>query len=221
MLRISTLVIFGAPIVLVLVGVYAAHRYAEGDRTRELAIYGAVVATGGALLGYVKFILDYQKDQKEKQKKEDEKKEKIRARVAFQPYNTFVPTLGVELYNEGSVFVPIKHVALFIASGTEEVVMPLLRRTGETTTSEHFGQRIQLPKESYQAELNSKQSAYFYLIGLEAEARAEVLLSLPPDALELVVESFNGVVATVKGEDIQEVVRHGSKSAIAKQTPSA
>lgn len=215
--RRQALGLFGAFAALVIIVVLAAWLFGEGDRTRQLAIVGVGLGSAGAL----KHLHDIWEKAQERKKKADESAEKVIGKPLYDVLMIAERTPGVELYNAGKIPVPIKRVFLCIeAEGkSRRWIMHTLggmetryRPDGTPTVERQYPESARLEP--------GDPAVEFYLQFMPDCMKLQQLMELPPEQLSIRVESNQGIVAEVKGADIQDYIKKRFRPAKAESPAS-
>lgn len=188
------------PLLVILFGALYAFRIRE--ETSGAATYAAIVATVGICLTAIKTAIEQWEKLRERRKKDDDNREVLAATPEFRTYLIGHRLIGVELYNSGKVPVAVKRVSLVIA-GHAPLSMVC---TDKRKTVVVNGTPQELPEHLYRVRIEPKDYVRFHidsLSGLDPKA----VLELPAEALHIVVDSFQGEVARVTGNEIQEAIR--------------
>ncbi len=211
MLRI-VLVLSAVVAGVIAVGVTAAWQFAEGDPTRRIAIYAAVVATLGSIATAVKNGHDVWDKIQEKKKKADESAEKVVAKPLFGVLMIADRTPGVELYNAGKVTVPVKRVSFCVESDKGTIPFPMHTMGGVETRHRPDGTPTTERQYPENARLEPGDPAVeFFLQFWPKGLSGAKLLEMRPESFWIRVESNKGTVAEVKGVEIQELLRGAPK----------
>jgi hypothetical protein len=193
---------------VVVIGVIAAWQLAEDDPTRRIAIYAAVVATLGSFFTALKNGYDFWEKVQERKKKADESAEKIVAKPLYNVMMIAQRTPGVELYNAGKIPVPIKRVSFCIEIDGKPRRWLMHTRGGLETRYDIEGRPSQDRQYEESARLEPGDPAIeFYMQFMPDRMGLKQLMELPPDRLCILVESNQGVVAEVKGDEIQAYIK--------------
>ncbi|MDY3554211.1 hypothetical protein R5W24_003330 [Gemmata sp. JC717] len=158
---------------------------ATEDIKNGVTAYAAIVATVSALFTIQK---QYRED--------EEKKEVLKATVKYRDYDPGEWVLVV--YNPGKAVVPIQSVNLVIDRDQRKRSIPM-------TCFDRANNAINIP--NYRLE---HKKHIDYQLDSPDEISTEEILSLPPEGLHIVVESYSGSeVVKVTGKEIQDGIRAG------------
>lgn len=195
----NTLILLAAPAAaVVLAGVGIAVWVERDDLTKQLAVFAAVVALGGLVVNYGKAAYDVWDKERERRKKEADAQERVTATPVFTWHDTAESVVCVDLYNVGAATVHIKRAALVVrdAAGVEAAEV--------LCVGDGFDPRCKL---------GPKDHARFRSTTGDKRFGGVALAKLPPPDLWIVVESFVGEVARVRGEDIQAAIEQSRREA--------
>ncbi|MFO0799546.1 MAG: hypothetical protein U0804_18915 [Gemmataceae bacterium] len=173
------------------------------DLTRQISVFGGVVAVFALLGNLGKIGYDIWDKERDRKKKDEDKKEKLKATALYSPpvsklrYSSpgidpdGVCVVGVKIYNEGSAPVHVKSVRLVCREGTTHFEpVPLYVEAGKT--------------ESFTCLIEPKHFADFYTVGLTTRVKGSTLGGILADDFRIEVETFgtDGVLVTVPGTAI-------------------
>lgn len=195
----NTLLLLAAPVAaVVLAGIGIAVWVEHDDLTKQLAVFAVVVALGSFLVNYGKAAYDVWDKERERRKKEADAQERILATPVFTWHDTAESVVCVDLYNAGAAVVHIKRAALVVRDATGGEAVEVL------CAGDGFDPRCKL---------GPKDHARFRSITSDKRFAGVALAKLPPTDLWIVVESFVGEVARVRGEDVQAAIEQSRREA--------
>lgn len=187
------------PAALILGAIEGARRFAPDDQTRQFAIFAAVLAVGTWVFNYIKWIKDLFDEAHDKKKKEEDEKESLTLTATYDMHDVKAPVIGVNLFNNGKVTVPVKTVAMVVKTdeGDAATAMCVLsKQPGSNGIRKHELDRRLEPGD---------HADYFIPFGgeqLTSPARLVALAHL----YRIVVRTFSGSRFEVTGETIKTII---------------
>jgi hypothetical protein len=194
----NLLVFLAAPLLVLFAGAGVARWVERDDVTKQLAVFAAVVALGGFLVNYGKVAYDVWDKERDRRKKENDAQERVQATPFFTWHGTADSVACLDVYNAGAATVHIRRVALVVrdAAGTATAEQLYVGDSSDT-----------------RCKLGPKDHARFQLFTGDKRFQGVALAKLSPENLWIVVESFTGELARVRGEDVQAAVEKSRKEA--------
>lgn len=184
--------------VLLLLGVILVAWLVPGENVTR----GLIVAS--FLLTLLKAAYDVLDKVQERRRKEAESKERVKASPTFnKPACGKMETtevVGAELYNEGAALVNIKRVQVVVASETGN-------SESHNLVSFEPWPVPGAPWSHPAKKIGPREVVRFHLPpSADRRFQAEALLTLAPENLCILIESYGGEVARVPGEQIQATI---------------
>jgi hypothetical protein len=182
----TTKILIGIGVLIVLCGLVVAgsFRFSDTPWTTALATTGFIVAVS-------KTAYDIIDKERERKKKADEGRERVKATARFGMWNSTGHELGVVIYNEGSQQINIKHVVFnHMMGGTPH--------------------QISFSNKDYRNEelLSPKDTAKFW--DTNANLKPAIVATMPPESVNITIESYQGVIYRVSGEEIIKALQSPS-----------